>query len=272
MDNRMLERIIIIILVLLNLFLLAEVLTDRTETYRNEAEIRNYMTEVLAEYGLTVAEDADLVQTAPAGCVLLRSSETEMEIIRGILGQSSAEDMGGNIMFYRNDKGQALFRGNGELTTLFSSGEFPLRGNAEKTAQRMLKRAGMDAASAEELNTDGVVSFYCCQNGYPVYNAVLQFDYYDNGLYMLSGFRIFDTVTEVSSAQLQDSVSALMSFVKIVNEEGIICSRIDSIQAGYLQSVQVSGESLLVPVWRLETDAGVVLINAETGKLESGAA
>ena len=58
----------------------------------------------------------------------------------------------------------------------------------------------------------------------------------------------------------------------VVNEEGIICSRIDSIQAGYLQSVQVSGESLLVPVWRLETDAGVVLINAETGKLESGAA
>jgi len=266
----MLERIIIIILALLNLFLLAEVLTDRMETYRNKTETRNYVTEVLAEHGLTAAEDADLVQTAPVGCVLVRSSEAETEMVRGMIGQSSAEDMGGNIMFYRNDKGQALFRGNGELTTLFSSGEFPLRGGAEKTAQRMLRRAGMNAELAEELGADGVISFYCCRNGYPVYNAVLQFDYYDNGLYMLSGFRIFDTVTETGSAQLQDSVSALMSFVEIVNREGLICSRIDSIQAGYLQSVQVSGESLLFPVWRIETDTGVVLINAETGEMESG--
>ena len=45
------------------------------------------------------------------------------------------------------------------------------------------------------------------------------------------------------------------------------CVRIDSISAGYSMTVSRSGASELTPVWRIGTDTGVLLIDAESGKV-----
>ena len=60
----------------------------------------------------------------------------------------------------------------------------------------------------------------------------------------------------------------LIRFVEIVREEGYICSRLDSVTPGYLQTITRSGEAELAPVWHIETDAGALLIDAETGRAE----
>lgn len=267
-------RIIIAILLLLNLFLAAAVLSDRAEIRRSNAEITEYVVQVLQDNGITAAEDAVKVQEAPKRVTLARSDQKESELARRLLGKAEPQEQGGKIMFYKTEKGQAVFRGSGEMTALYTTGAVPLRaGGAAKTTLRLLQQAGIDAELTGSIPEETLFTeVRCVWNHYPVYNAVLQFDYSDNSLYMISGNRVFDSQTGEDGTGLMNSVSALLRFVELVEQDGIICSRLDAVQPGYLQTVVVSGESTLSPVWRIETDTGVFLINAETGVMETGTA
>ena len=83
---------------------------------------------------------------------------------------------------------------------------------------------------------------------------------------MISGTRVFDSAAKVPGDDLLNSVSVLLRFVELIRDEGYICSRIEAVSPGYLQTVTRSGETELAPVWRIETDAGAVFIDAESGK------
>ena len=266
MDSRRLERIILLVLLLLNAFLLSVVLSDAVETRRNDAETTASITALLQENGIGVADGAIRLQPAPVPCVLTRDILREGEKVKKLIGDYTPEDVGGNIIFYRGEKGQILLRGSGELDVLLDSRAVSIRGGEERTAQRVLRSIGVTAVSAD--GTDGT-SFYCCCENLPVYNAMLQFDFTENSLSMISGTRLFDNLTKSADGKGMDSVSVLLRFIEIVRSEGFICSQINGMQPGYLMSVTRSGEAELTPVWRIETDAGALMIDAETGKTEN---
>ena len=266
MDSRKLERIILIILLLLNVFLLSVVLSDAVEARRNASETTASITALLQENGIEVADGAIRLQSAPIPCVLTRDILREGEKVKKLIGDYAPEDVGGNIFFYRGDKGQALLRGSGEMDVLMDSRAVSVRGSEERTAQRVLRSIGMTAIPVEGSED---TEFYCSCEGLPVYNAVLRFDFSGNSLTMISGTRLFDNLTKSAENNGMDSVSVLLRFIEIVRSEGFICSRIDSVEPGYLMSVTRSGEAELTPVWRIGTDAGALMINAETGKTEN---
>ena len=60
-----------------------------------------------------------------------------------------------------------------------------------------------------------------------------------------------------------------LRFLELVEREGIICSRLDRLTPGYLMDVTLSGESILTPVWHIETDTVDLYLNALTGLPES---
>ena len=273
MDNRVLERIVIAILLLLNLTLAAVVLSDRVEAQRSNAEIRSYVLQVLRDNGITAAEGAVRVQEAPKRVTLARNDQRETEIARSLLGRAEPEEQGGKIIFYRTDKGQAVFRGSGEVAALYTAGAVPMRSGAAKTTLRLLQQAGVDAELTGAVDEEtSAAEVYCVWNKYPVYNAVLQFDYSEDSLYMITGNRVFDSLLSEDGAGLMNSTSAVLRFVELVKQDGIVCSSLDAVRPGYLQTVVVSGESTLSPVWRIETDTGVFLIHADTGIMETGIA
>lgn len=268
----MLERIVISILLIMNVFLLCVVLSDEIESKRNQKETEKSLELLLQENEIVLGEETKLVQSAPPRYILARSVQQETGKIEKLFGESTVqEDLGGNIMFYRAESGQAVLRGNGEMDFLFSGRYFTAQGKLEKTADHILKKIGFSAELKKDSKADGEghLEYYCCYNGYPVYNAVLGFDFSGNALYMLSGTRMFDVMKSEESEGLMDSVSVLLRFVELVNNEGYICSRLENLRAGYIMSVAVSGESTLTPVWRIETDTGTVLINAFTGGVET---
>ena len=270
MDSRKLERIILYILALLNVFLLISVLSDGVQTRRSESETAQAVTLLLAENGFTVADGAVRIEKAPQRCTLTRDLAQEAQTIQRLIGKGETTDQGGNIYFYRGTSGQAILRGSGETDVLFEPGAAPLRGGTERTAQRTLRRAGISAVwTGQTFDDETAAEFYGTMDGIPVYNATLHFDFLNGGVYMLSGVRLFDAVTKESDAGLLDSVTVLMRFVELVRDEGFICTRIDSVTPGYLHAVTRSGEATLDPVWRIETDAGAFLINAKTGKAET---
>ena len=258
------------ILLLLNVFLLISVLSDGVESRRGASETVQAVKALLAEDGFTVGDGAVRVERAPVACTLTRDMALELHTVERLIGKCEPTDQGGNIYFYRGASGQAILRGSGETDVLFSTGAVPLRGGMERTAQRVLRRAGISAVPIGQPDTgEDTVGFYGTVNGIPVYNAALRLDFSGDGVYMITGVRLFDAVTEGSDEGLLDSVTVLLRFVEIVREEGFICSRIDSVAPGYLQSVTRSGEATLSPVWRIETDTGAFLINAKTGKAEN---
>ena len=254
----------LIILVLLNLFLLGVVLSDSVEARRNDRETAASVTALLEENGLTVADGVVRMEPAPAPVSLSRDIAAESEKVRKLIGEYSPEDMGGNIIYYRGEKGQALLRGSGELDVVPYGAAVPLRGSPERTAEKLLRGIGVAAVYAED--GEGT-EFYCCCDGVPVYNAILSFTFSDTCLTMLTGTRLFDVVTRAAEGSGMDSVSALLRFVEIVRTEGYICSRIDSMSAGYYMTLSRSGAADLAPVWRIGTDTGVLLIDAESGKV-----
>lgn len=266
MDSRKLERIILVILLLLNIFLLSVVLSDAVEARRNASETTASITALLQENGIGVADGAIRLQSAPAPCVLTRDILREGEKVKKLIGDYVPEDVGGNIFFYRGNQGQALLRGSGEFDVLLDSGAVSVRGSEERTVQRVLRSIGITAVPVDGTKEN---EFYCCCEGQPVYNAVLQFDFSGNSLSMISGTRLFDNLTKSTENKGADSISILLRFIEIIRSEGFICSRIDSVEPGYLMSVTRSGEAELTPVWRIGTDAGALMIDAETGRLEN---
>ena len=266
MDSRRLERIILIILALLNVFLLSVVLSDGAEARRSRSETIASVTAMLAENGIAVSDGAVELRSAPVSCVLTRDVSREGEKVRKLIGDYTPEDMGGNIIYSRGEHGQALLRGSGEMDVLLNAGTVPLRGGTERTVHRLLRSMGGGSAVPTE---PGGADYYCCFENLPVFNAVLSFGFTDNSLTILGGTRLFDAAVKSEASNGMDSVSALLRFVEIVRSEGYICSRLDGMQPGYLMNVTRSGEAELIPVWRIETDTGPLMIDAESGKVEN---
>lgn len=268
MDSRKLERILIGILLLLNLFLLSAVLLDGIQDRRSRRETAQTLTALLEESGITADARALAPRACPTKYTLTRDLASEARIVSKLIGSAEAFDRGGNIFSYVGTKGKAQLRGSGELDMLLDTGAAPVRGSAMRTAQRLLRRAGIGATPVEEGAAADAVSLCCTCDGCPVYNAVLSFDFVGGSVRMVSGTRLFDTAAAEDSTGLMDSVSVLVRFLGIVRDEGFICSRIESVTPGYLQTVARSGEAELAPVWRIVTDTGVLMIDAETGKTE----
>ena len=269
MDSRKLERILIGVLLLLNLFLLSAVLLDGIQDRRSRRETAQTLTALLEESGITADARALAPRACPVKYTLTRDLASEARIVSNLIGSAEAFDRGGNILSYVGTKGKAQIRGSGEMDMLLDAGAAPVRGSALRTAQRLARRAGIGVTpTLDGAADDGSVSLWCTRDGCPVYNAVLSFDFVGGSVSMISGTRLFDTATAQDGAGLMDSVSVLVRFLSIVRDEGFICSHIESVTPGYLQTVARSGEAELAPVWRIVTDTGVLMIDAETGKTE----
>ena len=262
------KNIIIIILVLLDLFLMGISIADRTQEKSALQAQEDAIRQVLELSGIEVDEDISFDISAPAPCTIERSAQAEMQLTEKLIGICSVNDLGGNILYYTSDSGQALYRGDGEIGVIFS-GKRPNMGLSAKDADKFLSRGGLRLYTASEQIKDSDVIVCCALDGYCVYNAKLIFTLSGDEIAMVNGTRIFNGTRTYSNDTVMDSVTAMMRFLEIVRDEGYVCSRVTTVEAGYFLSVSVSGVSTLSPVWHIKTDTGELYINAVSGKIET---
>lgn len=267
------KNLLIIMLLLLDAILLAIVLFDNAESREVRQAEADAICQVLSMNGITVEEGVVFDISAPQPCVVFRDDEKEQELISKIIGSCSRKDLGGNIIFYESDKGQALFRGDGEVDIIFMS-DFPEMDAANaKAAAKYMRKCGLTLdASTASIADSGVGSELVLTNTVDdcrVYNAKLSFTISGGQLSIISGNTVFTGQRSYSDEEVIDSTTAMMRFIEIVHDEGYICSKVKSVETGYFMSVSVSGECILTPVWRIETDTNVFHINAVSGKLET---
>ena len=271
METKKLERIILLILILMNLFLLYIVRSDAAAQRRARNETVELLTAMLAENGIEAGQEAELYQSAPSQCTVVRNFEQEEQRIRRLIGKHSSEDLGGSIRYYRSEQGQASLRGTGEFDLLLESNQVERTRSPEIAAAGLFKKAGIELYTEDMHYAPGPdhIDLCCCWKGYPVYNAVLGFDFSPERLDLVSGTLIFSEETSVGAAAPMDSATVLTRFVTLTKTEGIICSRLERLTPGYLMEVTMSGESTLTPVWHIQTDTVELYLNALTGQPET---
>ena len=273
MDTSKIKNIIILILLAVNLFLGAALLSDRAQARSARASAWEAAVQAVERVGISVSEEISGGIDTPAMYSLRRDMDSEYERLEDVLGGLSASDLGGNIWFYSSDKGQASVRGTGECDILFTAEVFAAGHGAEKTAAKLMKSLGMepdeDSARSYSVAGGSAVELGCAWQGCRVYNAQLNFTFSEDSLMMVSGTRLFDLSVQESSEGVMDELSVLMRFVEVVGEQGFVCSSLNELEAGYVFSVTVSGEGTLIPVWRFGTDTGDVYINALTSRVET---
>ena len=270
MELRKLEHIIIIILALLNVFLLALVVSDAAGDRNSRRETEALLTELLEKSGIAVGPEAELIQTAPAGRTIERDMEQEAQRMYGLLGEHISEDLGGSIWFYRSDLGQIIMRGTGEMDFLTEDEVRTRSRSPEAAAKELFRRAGVELYAEDAVpDAENDVTLCCGWGGFPVYNAQLTFRFSGGRLGIVSGTLVFSRETAVSESPVMDSAGVLVRFVELVESEGLICSELKSLTPGYYMTVTVSGEGTLTPVCRLTTDTGDIYINAVNGRLET---
>ena len=118
METKKLERIILLILVLLNLVLLFLLLRGRIEEASARRARLESLTTLLAERGITLGPDADLEQAGLPAYTVQRDLALEDQRMQGILGAHGSEDQGGGIWYYHSERAKIVMHGTGELTIL----------------------------------------------------------------------------------------------------------------------------------------------------------
>ena len=113
MDRSKLKNIIVLILLALNLFLLAAVISDKGQSGRVRQQAWQSAVSALKDAGVSVSDGVDGAIDAPLVYAMRRSTAAERAMLERLLGRVSAEDLGGNIWYYNSAKGQASLRGSG---------------------------------------------------------------------------------------------------------------------------------------------------------------
>ena len=274
MDNARIKNYILIVLALVNVFLLAIVLTNVRQAARAAASRKQALETVLTQNGVTLADGIELAQDVPAQLTLRRDTARETEMVSALLGETDVTDLGGNVYYYKGKNGgEAKFRGTGEFTIL-PAGDIARGSDAVKTAREMLKKLGLTVSSeaAELGGSDGdqTVTLTCAWKDAPVYNARVSFYFTATTLRLITGTRPFDVLYETAApGACRDGVTVLMDFLQSLRASGGVCSEIRGLDVGYFAGSSVSGDSTLRPTWRVRTESGTYYIDAETGKAQT---
>ena len=143
MDRSKLKNIIILILLALNLFLLAAVVSDKSQSGHVRRQAWQSAVSALKDAGVSVSDNVDNTIDAPLVYTLRRSTAAERAMLERLFGKVSAEDLGGNIWYYNSAKGQASLRGSGETDMLFSSGVWSTGRDSTRAVLRLMEKLGL---------------------------------------------------------------------------------------------------------------------------------
>ena len=128
MDGAKIKNFILIVLALVNVFLLALVIHDWAADAEIRRQARADVATAFQNAGITLA--ADVPWDAQESLYSLRrDSEKEYDLVRTILGSCAVQDLGGNILYYSSQRGEARFRGAGEFEIMPTSGDIPVAGS-----------------------------------------------------------------------------------------------------------------------------------------------
>ncbi|MCL2343341.1 MAG: hypothetical protein FWC62_05545 [Firmicutes bacterium] len=273
MDSARVKTFFILILLLLNGFLLAMVLSDRAQANRAEASKRQEMQSVLQERGITLSDPGALDLKPLRVRELGRDLRAEAAAMRSLLGADTVGNPQGSgvVVNYSGSKGTANFHNIGNFGIYFKAGKAPDQGDLLKTAQAVMAELGLQIDPSYDRGTNETgdrVEFRRALDGLPVYNYTVKFTLTGEKLAVNYDASSLDTVTPVSAAPQLDICTLLLRFLDNIRKPGqggLVCTEICSVTQGYVISTNLAGQSVFSPTLCVETDTGTKYLDCVTG-------
>lgn len=270
MEWSKLKNIILLLLVCVNAFLLLLVGVQEGSGVRYQEETRKAAVATLQRSGIAVNLERLPRELTLRPMQVSRDQDAELESVRALLGQ--VEQTGGSELRprYSGLNGSAEYSADGELSVQFATGAwFREEGQSyKKASEQCLERIGFSGELIEQEELDGQVKLTFCQQwkGAPVFSCTLTLTWSGEELRSIEGQRLSGPAEEIPGDTPLAVSTVLVRFLAGVREGGYVCSRIDSMTAGYRLSSTVR-PARLDPVWRITTDSGDYYVDGMDGTL-----
>ena len=265
MQSSRLKNIIILILALVNVFLLASLLSRFNARLASREQSASQLAELFSANGITLSPDAVSFQAPPTGGIIARDTEQDRQMAALLLGDGlTYSDQGGGIWSYDSTAGAAVFRSGGSFDAAvhLDSGA-----DAEALCRKVCRQFHYEGLSFQWEADCFTASAFRSLGGFPVYNCAIHFSW-DGGTLSVSGTFLPETLAPAAESSLS-AVSALTAFLGAHRELGAVVSSItDMYPCDEAQSSAVS--VTLIPAWCIQTDIGLYYVNCYTGAVSHG--
>lgn len=266
MEWSKLKNVILILLAATNLGLLSFVWSREWRQTQQLQQAREQAVEFLDSHGVEVSHDQipEHMELLPQKAE--RDVEQERSMAASLLGDQIQQDsLDGEVCCYFNENGWVRFQNDGSFAAQFASGFLPLGKDREQSCLKILEQLGFEG---KLVKIDGNKLTFC-QNwkGTPIFNHQVTLTCEEGALTAMAGHRLSGGPATVEGWEPVTVATAVFDFYNGLTGMGDVCSRIDAIHLGYVSSTELSGPTLLTPVWRVDTDTGRYQLDTMTGQL-----
>lgn len=266
MKTSNLKRIVIAILALVNVFLLALLISRGVQ--ERAARVRA-VTQLIQLYHANGVElPASLVPTREARLAPIepaRDLEAEAAFAEAILGTCAPEDAGGGIYRYVSDSGTCLIRASGMVEITLDR---PIA-DPEAFLESLFTAYGYAPISSDLQNGDGtIVAARVLPDG-AIFNAGLELRFFRGRLLSVTGSFV-PAVEASAGGSGVDGITALVRFLDYSNNSGEVCTAVTGVRSGYLLQSTAFASQRLIPAWCVTTDVNDYYINMMNGEVSRG--
>ena len=267
METRRLKNIAILILLLLNAFLLLLLGYQELLGLHAEQESLEELKTLFAADDLALALEEDVIEKPLTPLKLARKMESEASIAAFLLGDAAQmRSEGGGICSYTTQAGTVRFRSGGGFDTAHFSRVVEDTGSF---AQLFCDKFGYRDIRNDVTDGTGVITASQYIAGVPILGCSVALTFEKGALVSAVGAHIDLSDAETENEQSLSGVSALVRFFDYRNREGIVCRMVTGLRCVY----QLSGGTnvtKLRPVWILETDSYLYLVDGISGGVTRG--
>lgn len=257
------KNIIILLLVVVNGFLLAQVGLREWRSRRSERETRERMVDILARNDVAYLpqEVPGALDLPPRRVTLSPFGETEAALL---VGEVAGTQTLGTQTRYTGAEGTVTVSSAGELTVELA----PSETLSESAILDRLSKLGVTLRETARIYDvgDPTVTYVQLWNGVliPGETAVLRYEArYPRTLTL----RLLAGTEEVLPAE--ETITAATALARLLDElsrgEGYVCSQITDMYAGYISGG--TGTVTLTPAWFIETDTWRFAVDGVTGAI-----
>lgn len=268
MEWSKLKNVILLMLLCVNVILLLLVGSQASQDRRYQEETRQAAQAVLEQGGITLALDAIPDDVRLPMVSVTRDRSGEADVAAALLGEVTLEGESEVRPRYVGAGGTAEFSMNGSFTITLRPGVWSLEDGQDYEASSLACLEAMDfAGTLTDTQTSGsetVLTYRQDWESTPLFSCSVRLHWQGEDLVLAEGQRL-DGSALSSSQALLSTPTVLVRFLAGINQGGYVCSRIDSMTAGYLSSGTTAQQVQLSPVWQLVTDTGVYYVDASTG-------
>ena len=273
MSGSRIKTLVIAALVLLNLFFLTVIIIDAAADSQNERQAIINVCAVLRGGGLEINPENIKADNSLRIMRTTRADIAEETIVRAILGPTDMT-VSGVIHLYENpERGTAEFYSGGDFEIKLIAGLPVGEQGFVGFVRDLLKKMALEVSDIipGDQPGGGTVTAVSSYRGISIINCTIEFIFSDNVLQTVKGRYVTVVEPLEDSASLSHVGTALLSFLTAVRSderEDVVCSRIDSVVAGYQHHVVGTfGEDVIIPVWIVMTDAGRYIVVDSTGEV-----